>query len=128
MTPYDFENQQGTSSVSTETSLSERADTYVRANPVPAILTAVAIGFGLGLMARLLEPDRRREPIRDCLDESSDWLGSLFNPVAKKTRRAYTTSSKAVRGVVEDAGDRIRDIDADDYIDPVVKWWKRLWS
>jgi hypothetical protein len=30
---------------------------------------------------------------------------------------------ESVRDVVEDAVDRVRDID----VDPVVKWWRRLW-
>jgi hypothetical protein len=127
MTPYDIEDTAPRAAVQ-EPTMTERADTYVRANPVPAIITAVAVGFALGLLARLLEGERKHEPISDCLDETTDWFGSVFRPVAKKTRRAYATSSHAVRDAVEHAGDAIRHIDTDDYVDPVVKWWKRLWS
>jgi hypothetical protein len=125
MTTNEFGQPYGQSSTpQNQETLTQRADHYVRENPVPAVLTALAIGFGLGLLARLLETDRRHAPVQDCLDDTSHWLGSVFAPVAKKTRRAYATS----RDAVEHAADRVRDIDVDDYVDPVAKWWKRLWS
>ncbi|HEX8311900.1 MAG TPA: hypothetical protein VF614_11320 [Chthoniobacteraceae bacterium] len=108
--------------------LTERADLYVRQNPVPAIIGAIAVGFALGLLARSIEPTRRHEPIRDCLDDTGDFFGSLFSPLARKSRHAYSTSSRAVRDAVDSASSKVRDVDVEDYVDPVVKWWKRLWS
>lgn len=98
--------------------LARRADAALRENPIPAIITAVAIGFGIGLLARALQP--APHPMRDCLDETSGYLHSAFKPVKKKAQRAYDSSSRAVRGAVED----LHDID----LDPVAKWWKRLWA
>ena len=106
----------------------QQADTAVRENPVPAILTAIAVGFGVGLLVRALQPERRPEPIRDSLDETRDFLSSLFRPFAKNTRRAYSTSSHAVRDTFERAADKAKQIDVDDYVDPIVKWWRQLWS
>ena len=102
-----------------EATLWQQADEAVRENPIPAIFTAVAIGFGLGLLVRSLEPERRSQPIRDCLDETSDLFGSLFRPLRKRTRNA----AHSMRDAVEEAVDRVRDID----VDPVAKWWQRLW-
>jgi hypothetical protein len=47
----------------------------------------------------------------------------LFEPVARESSRAYSRSAKAVRGAVESA----KDIDVEDYTDPVVSWFSRMW-
>ena len=106
-----------------ETTLWQQADEAVRENPIPAIFTAVAIGFGLGLLVRSFEADRRSHPVRECLDDTSDLLGSLFRPLRKQTRSTAHSVRDSVRDAVEAAVDRVRDID----VDPVAKWWRRLW-
>jgi hypothetical protein len=133
MTTNDFQDPEQQSGLAGDLKdkagqLTERADLYVRQNPVPAIIGAVAVGFALGLLARSIDPPRRHEPLHDCLDETGDFFGSLFSPVARKSRHAYSASSKAVRDAVDAASSKVRDVDVDDYVDPVVKWWKRLWS
>ena len=72
----------------------EQADEVVRENPIPVIFTAIAIGFGLGLLCRSFETDRRSHPIRECLDETSDILTSIFRPIGKRTRRAAQAGSR----------------------------------
>jgi ElaB/YqjD/DUF883 family membrane-anchored ribosome-binding protein len=106
-----------------EATLWQQADEAVRENPIPAIFTAVAIGFGLGLLVRSFETERRSHPIRDSLDETSDFIGSLLGPLRKRTRSAAHSVRDSVRDAVEEAVDRARDID----VDPVAKWWRRLW-
>ena len=106
-----------------ETTLWQQADEVVRENPIPAILTAVAIGFGLGLLVRSFESERRSQPVRDYLDETSDVLGSFFRPLRKQTQHTAHSVRDSVRDAVEAAVDRVRDID----VDPVAKWWRRLW-
>jgi hypothetical protein len=133
MTPYDFQDPEQQSGVAGNLKekageITQRADAYVRQNPVPALIGAVALGFAIGLLARSAEPHRRHEPIQDCLDETGDFFSSLFSPVAKKSRHAYSASSRAVRDAVDAASSKVKDVDVDDYVDPVVKWWKRLWS
>ena len=103
-------------------------DRYIRENPVPAILGALAVGFAIGLLTRYIDHPAESHPVRDYVDDTSSSLGSFFRPVAKKTRRAYHQSSEAVRDAMENASDRVRDIDVDHYVDPVAKWWRRLWS
>lgn len=104
--------------------LVRQTENYVRANPIPALLGAVAFGFVLGLASRTLEPDPQSEPLRDALDE----IRAALKPLAKKTRKAYAESSDAVREAVEEAVERAKDIHVDRYVDPVAGWWKRLWS
>ena len=96
-------------------------DNCIRANPIPAVLTALGVGFALGLATRLLElPDRKPEPLRDALDD----LRALLATGAKRGKRAYADSAEAVRDAVEHAVEKARDLD----VDPVANWWKRLWS
>jgi len=101
-------------------SLLHETDTCIRANPIPAVLAALGVGIVIGLMSRLLEPPRRREPLHDALDE----LSSLLASSAKKGKAAYEHSADVVRDAVEQAVEKAREID----VDPVARWWKRLWS
>ena len=87
--------------------LVRETENYVRGNPVPAILGAVALGIVIGLVARSLERDREPEPIRDALDE----LRAMLKPLAKKTRKVYANSSHAVQDAVNQAVERARDLD-----------------
>jgi hypothetical protein len=104
--------------------LVRETENYVRGNPIPAILGAVAVGIVIGLVARSLEREREPEPIRDALNE----LRGILKPLAKKTRGAYANSSHAVQDAVHGAVERARDLDVEHYVDPVAKWWKRLWA
>ena len=100
--------------------LLRETDTCIRANPVPAVLTALGIGFAIGVMSRWVEPAPRREPWHDIVDEIRDALSTS----AKRGRKAYAHTSEAVREAVEQAVEKAREVD----VDPVMKWWKRLWS
>ena len=95
-------------------------DNYIRANPVPAVLTALGIGFAIGLLTRFVEPAPRREPWQEALDELRHTLANS----AKRGKKAYAHSAEVVRDAVEQAVEKARDID----VDPVAKWWKKLWS
>jgi ElaB/YqjD/DUF883 family membrane-anchored ribosome-binding protein len=100
--------------------LLRETDSRIRANPVPAVLTALGIGFAIGLLTRYIEPEPKRDKWQDVLDEIRDAVASG----AKRGKKAYAHSADAVRDAVEHAVDRARDID----VDPVAKWWKKLWS
>jgi len=103
-------------------------DRYLRENPVPAVLGALAVGFAIGLLTRLVDQERRPTPVRDAVDDSADVLRSLFTPAARKTRQAYRQSASAVRDAIDHVAEKASDIDVDDYVDPVTKWWRRLWA
>ena len=101
--------------------LLRETDNAIRANPIPAVLTALGVGFALGLATRLLEiPERKPELLRDALDD----LRALLSTSAKRGQRAYADSAEAVRDAVEQAVESARELD----IDPVAKWWQRLRS
>jgi ElaB/YqjD/DUF883 family membrane-anchored ribosome-binding protein len=101
--------------------LLRETDNSIRANPIPAVLIALGVGITIGLLSRFVEPPaRKREPLNDALDE----LRSLLATGARKGRSAYEHSAEAVRDAVEQAVEKARDID----VDPVAKWWKRIWS
>lgn len=89
------------------------SDHYVRENPVPVILGAVAVGFVIGLAVRSLEHERKAAPIHDALDD----LRAFLKPFAKRGRSAYSHASDAVR-----------DFDVDDYAEPMAGWWRKMWS
>ncbi|MES2571671.1 MAG: hypothetical protein V4710_16665 [Verrucomicrobiota bacterium] len=99
-----------------EQPLLQKADLIVRENPVPTILATLALGFGVGLLIRALQP--QPHPLRDCLEDTSGYLHSVLNPLAKGARRAYATSSEAVR----DAVDKLHEVEAP------LTFWQRFWS
>lgn len=95
-------------------------DNCIRANPVPAVLTALGIGFVIGLLVRSTEPAPKREPWQGALDD----IRAALSSGAKRGRHAYAQTADVVRDAVEHAVEKAREIDAD----PVARWWKRLWS
>ena len=100
--------------------LLRETDNCIRANPIPAVLTALGIGFAIGLLTRYVEPAPRREAWQETLDDIRQALASS----AKRGKKAYEHSAEAVRDAVEQAVDKAREID----VDPVAKWWKKLWA
>lgn len=104
-----------------------RADVYVRENPVPTILGALAIGFLIGVLVRSSEPTPRSR-WNDARDDAEDQLRSLISSIAKKGKKAYKKSASAVRDGISDATDAARNIDLDDYTDPVTSWLGKLWK
>jgi ElaB/YqjD/DUF883 family membrane-anchored ribosome-binding protein len=104
-----------------------RADVYVRENPVPTILGALAIGFLIGVLVRSSEPTPRSR-WNDARDDAEDHLRSLLSSIAKKGKKAYKKSASAVRDGISDATDAARNIDLDDYTDPVTSWLGKLWK
>src|ERR1700733_5668744 len=82
-------------------------DNCIRANPVPAVLTALGIGFAIGVLTQLLEPAPRREPWQGVIDDIRDALSTG----AKRGKKAYAHTSDVVRDAVEQAVEKARDID-----------------
>ena len=120
----------GNSAAETWTGAMQSTEVYVRENPFPAILTALGIGFGLGLLVRLFErPDREtiQVPIPKTVQKVRDYdyqaavLPFLW-PVAKFFMSNYAS---ARRGVAK-AYDQASDVDVSKYVDPVVKRAKKM--
>ena len=105
-------------------------ENYVRENPIPAILTALGVGFGLGLLVRLLETPRRdtievpipkaAQKVRD-FDYQAAVLPFVW-PVVKFFSSNYAASRKSATKAYKQASN----IDVSDYIDPVVKKAKKF--
>ncbi len=94
--------------------LTQRVEASVRANPVPVIVTAVAVGVAAGVIIRLLTRDespsgRAAEFFRRASDQfrdASDQLRDYVEPFATNARSGLTSgiarSGDAIRGVVDD--------------------------
>ncbi len=110
--------------------LLQDTEEYVRENPFPAILTALGVGFALGLLVRLLESPRRdtievpipkaAQKVRD-FDYQAAVLPFLW-PVVKFFSSNYAASRKAANKAYKQASN----IDVSDYVDPLVKKAKKM--
>ena len=110
--------------------LLHETENYVRENPIPAILTALGVGFSLGLLVRLLESPRRdtievpipktAQKVRD-FDYQAAVLPFVW-PVVKFFSSNYAASRKAATKAYKQASN----IDVSDYVDPVVKKAKKF--
>lgn len=78
---------------------------YVENNPVAAVVQALAIGFAVGMVVRLIEGSRPKEPEidvkhRPSLDEAKFHLGSLLLPFLwpawQKAQEGYGKSAETV--------------------------------
>ena len=103
---------------------------YIRENPFPAILTALGVGFALGLLVRLLETPSRDHievPIPKSVQKARDFdyqaavLPFLW-PVVKFFSSNYAASRKSAQRAYQQA----QDFDASKYVDPVVKRAKKM--
>ena len=104
---------------------------YVRENPLPAIFTALGVGFALGLLVRLMDRPSSREtiqvPIPKSVQQARDYdykaaLLPLLWPVVKFFSSNYAASRKGVQSAYKTASN----VDVSDYIDPLVKKAKKM--
>ena len=110
--------------------LLRETEDYVRANPIPAILGALGVGFVLGLLIRSLESPRRdtiqvpipkaAQKVRD-FDYQATVLPFVW-PVVKFFSSNYAASRKAATSAYKQASN----IDVSDYVDPVVRKAKKF--
>jgi len=79
---------------------------YVEDNPLAAVIQALAIGFAVGMVVRLIEGSRHKEreidvKRRPTLDEAKFHLGSLVLPFLwpawQKAQEGYGKSAETVR-------------------------------
>jgi len=83
---------------------------YVENNPVAAVVQALAIGFAIGMVVRLIEGSRTKEAEIDVkrkptLDDAKFHLGSLVLPFLwpawQKAQESYGKSAESVRETVD---------------------------
>ncbi len=96
----------------TETELSPKCSflEYVENNPVAAVVQALAIGFAVGMVVRLIEGAWEKQPEIDVkrkptLEDAKFHLGSLLLPFLwpawQKAQEGYGKSADSVKDVVE---------------------------
>ena len=102
----------------------DRTESFLRENPVPTILGALAIGLAVGLAIRYASNSDERKEV-----ELKSPLGGVnlsflslpfLWPFFKLIRERYEDSAEAVR----DGVGRLKKIDVDDYAKPIRKRWK----
>jgi ElaB/YqjD/DUF883 family membrane-anchored ribosome-binding protein len=104
----------------------ERTEFFLRENPVPTVLGALAIGVAIGLAIRFSSHSAEKEveaksPLAN-VDLSILSLPFLW-PFFKSLRRRYEDSAEAVK----DGVDRLKKVDVDRYVKPLRKKW-RAWA
>ena len=101
----------------------ERTEFFLRENPVPTVIGALALGVAIGLAIRYASSSAEKEveaksPL-GTVDLSVLSLPFLW-PLFKSMRRKYEDSADAVKGGV----DRLKKVDVDRYVTPLRKKWK----
>jgi ElaB/YqjD/DUF883 family membrane-anchored ribosome-binding protein len=101
----------------------ERTEFFLRENPVPTVLGALAIGVAIGLAIRYSSSSAEKEveaksPLGN-VDLSILSLPFLW-PFFKSLRRKYEDSAD----VVKDGVHRLQKVDVDRYVKPLRKKWK----
>ncbi len=103
----------------------ERTEYFVRENPVPTILGALAIGLAIGLAIRYASSSEEKAEVevKSPLGNVNWSLLSLpfLWPFFKSAKEKYESSAEAVKDGVK----RLKKIDIDDYTKPIRKRWKR---
>lgn len=101
----------------------ERTEFFLRENPVPTVIGALALGVAIGLAIRYASASAEKEveaksPLAN-VDLSVLSLPFLW-PFFKSMRRRYEDSAEAVK----DGVDRLKKVDVDSYVKPLRKKWK----
>ena len=101
----------------------ERTEFFLRENPVPTVIGALAIGVAVGLAIRYASSSAEKEaeskmPLAN-VDLSILSLPFLW-PLFKSMRRKCEDSAD----VVKEGVDRLKSVDVDRYVKPLRKKWK----
>ena len=103
----------------------ERTEFFLRENPIPTVIGALAIGLAIGLAIRYSSREEQEVEVKSSLGDISGALSlPLLWPFFKSMKRRYEDTSETVGDVVKRGVDRVRDIDVDDYVKPMRKRWK----
>jgi ElaB/YqjD/DUF883 family membrane-anchored ribosome-binding protein len=101
----------------------ERTEVFVRENPVPVIIGALALGVAVGWALRYATAEDEKEMEIESRLGNVNWsflsLPFLW-PFLKSAREKLEDSAESVK----DGVDRLRDIDVKRYTKPIRKRWK----
>jgi hypothetical protein len=101
----------------------ERTDYFLRENPIPTIVGALAVGLAIGWALRHATTHEEKElEIRSPLGNVNWGFLSLpfLWPFFKSVREKYEDSTDAVK----DRVDRLKNVDVHRYTKPIRKRWK----
>ena len=109
----------------------ERTEFFLRENPVPTVLGALALGLAIGLAIRYASRPEEPTPltVRNAL-KNIDWRGisEPALPFLRKVRRGYDDTSEVVSGAVRGGVERMKEVDVDSYVKPLRKRWNSWMS
>src|SRR4249919_979484 len=101
----------------------ERTEVFLRENPVPTVLGALALGLAIGLAIRY--SSRQDEPtltVKRALREV-DWstiMPAFLPSIMRNVKKGYEGSAEAVKSGL----DKVKEVDVDEYVKPLSKRWK----
>jgi len=104
----------------------ERTEFFLRENPVPTVIGALALGLAIGLAIRYTSESSRRETeVKSPFGDVNLGMLSLpfLWPFFKTVQRRYEHSAEAVK----DGVDRLKSVEVDRYVKPLRKQW-RSWT
>jgi len=112
------------------TTARQRTEFFLRENPVPTVIGALAVGLAIGLAIRYSSESSKREvevksPLSN-VDLSILSLPFLW-PFFKSVRNRYEDSADAVKEGVREGVGRLKKVDVEDYVKPLRKKW-RSWT
>lgn len=102
----------------------ERTQFYIRENPVPTVIGALAVGLAIGLAIRYSAQRSEREvEVKSPFGDVNLGMLSLpfLWPFFKSVRRGYENSAEVVKDGVKEGVDRLKSVDVDDYVKPLRK-------
>jgi ElaB/YqjD/DUF883 family membrane-anchored ribosome-binding protein len=108
----------------------QRTEFFLRENPVPTVLGALAIGLAIGLAIRYSSSSEEREvEVKSPLGDVNLGMLSLpfLWPFFKSVKNRYEDSAEVVKEGVRDGLDRVRNVDVNRYVKPMRKQW-RSWT
>jgi hypothetical protein len=108
----------------------QKTEFFLRENPVPTIIGALAIGLAIGLAYRYsTEAEEKKVEAKTPLgnvDLSMLTLPFLW-PFFKTVKNRYEDTAEVVKDRVGEGVDRLKKVDVDDYVKPLRKQW-RSWT
>jgi ElaB/YqjD/DUF883 family membrane-anchored ribosome-binding protein len=108
----------------------QRTEFFLRENPVPTVIGALALGLAIGLAIRYSSESAEREV------EAKSPLGNVnlgvlslpfLWPFFKTMQRRYEDSAEVVKDRMSEGMQRLKKVDVDDYVKPLRKKW-RSWT
>jgi ElaB/YqjD/DUF883 family membrane-anchored ribosome-binding protein len=104
----------------------DRTEVFVRENPLPVIVGALAFGLAIGWALRHATREENEVEVKTPLgDLNWSFLSLPFLwPFFKSVREKYEDSAETIRDGVREGVHRVRKIDMDRYAKPLRKRWK----